>query len=129
MKKYLFIAVLLTLSLSISAQSVYRVHKTEMYIKDRNGDWELYSKNSDTKIQLCVEDDFITIWAKSPSMYKIYRSEGEDLNGKTFTGKSYPARELKKSESCIVHVINMSGELFVSVINKEYNLRFYLKDE
>lgn len=130
MKGIFLVLTFVASSLLASSQNVYRAHKTEMYTKEYSGDWELYSKNSDTKIQICLEDEFITIWAKSPSLYKIYKSEGEEIKGKTFTGMSYPAKDLKTDKMCIIHVINLDGEYVLSVVksSEKYNLRYYLKD-
>ena len=129
MKRILF---LLTLTLFTSvafSQRVYRVYKTEMHTKNSSGDWELYSKNSDTKIEMCIEDNFLTIWAKSPSVYKIYKEDSKDISGKTYKGTSYGGRDLKEDERCVIHILSMGdGEYMISIFKLQgYNLRYFLR--
>ena len=94
-------------------------------------EWELYQKNSDTDITIVVENEFLSIIGKSPSMYKIYSESKEDISNKNMVGIRYKARDLKHDTQVTIDIVKAvsSGTAMISVINynDEYNLRFFVK--
>jgi hypothetical protein len=106
---------------------------TEMYTYNRNTEeWELYQKNSDTKITVVIEEEFITFQAKTPSMYKIYESGKEPMNTKSLKGYRYQARDLRQDKAVKIDVMisEESKLVIVSIINftDGYNFRFFLTE-
>jgi len=98
---------------------------------DKTEQWELYKKNSDVDIIIILEDQFVSIQANSPTMFKIYESTKQSLNTEKLQGYRYEARDLKKDVMVKVDVLkskNDSGVALLSVVNQEegYNLRYYL---
>lgn len=131
MKKLSVFLVLIFLSLSSFAQTFYKATITEMYTLDRtNEEWKLYQKNSDVNITIVIEDEFISIQAKTPTMYKIYLNSKEPMNTKSLKGYRYLAKDLKEEKMVKIDVVvSEEAEMaIVSVINQDvgYNLRFYL---
>ena len=123
--------VLIFLSLSSFAQTFYKATITEMYMLDRTKEeWKLYQKNSDVNITIVIEDEFISIQAKTPTMYKIYLNSKEPMNTKSLKGYRYLAKDLKEEKMVKIDVVvSEEAEMaIVSVINQDvgYNLRFYL---
>jgi len=131
MKKLSVFLVLIFLSLSSFAQTFYKATITEMYTLDRTKEeWKLYQKNSDVNITIVIEDEFISIQAKTPTMYKIYLNSKEPMNTKSLKGYRYLAKDLKEEKMVKIDVVvSEEAEMaIVSVINQDvgYNLRFYL---
>lgn len=116
----------------ISAQSLFRAYVTEMYTYNKEKeDWDLYQKNSDVQIDIVVEDKFLSIQAKSPTMYKVYESTKQELNLKSFTGYRYEARDLKEDVMIKIDILKDKNSDWgmISIIHKEngYNLRYFVK--
>jgi hypothetical protein len=131
--KKIIIALLLCFSFSSAfTQTYYKVTTTEMHTyNSKTAGWDLYSKNSNTNIEVVVEDEFITIEANSPTMFKIYSVTKQELTTETLTGYSYEARDLKRDKMIRLDVVKSrknDGVALISVVNREegYNLRYYL---
>ncbi len=131
--KHLLIILSLCFSLnSAFTQTYYKASVTEMFVySDKTEQWELYKKNSDVDIIIILEDQFVSIQANSPTMFKIYESTKQSLNTEKLQGYRYEARDLKKDVMVKVDVLkskNDSGVALLSVVNQEegYNLRYYL---
>jgi hypothetical protein len=133
MKKFIILVSLLIINLFSFGQSYYKATMTEMYTYNRNSEeWELYQKNSDTKITVVIEDKFISFQAKTPSMYRIFEGTKEPIKTKSLTGYRYQAKDLKEEKLVKIDVV-MSEEtklVIVSIINFDegYNFRFYLTE-
>lgn len=134
MKKIFLAFICFLVSFSAISQSFYKVTNTELYLwNQKSEDWELYQKLSDLSINLCVEDEFVTIFAQSPSMYKIYNGTKSDISTKTLVGNRYVALDLKKGIEVKIDIVKLkegSGAM-LSVVNvKEgFNQRFFLTVE
>jgi hypothetical protein len=130
-KLILFLGLFLTLITSIGAQSYYVATKTEMYMYNtQTSEWELYQKNSDVSITVVLEDEFVHFQAKTPTIFKLYKSTRTDISGKTFEGFRYDALDLKKNLNCTIDILKLNEqEYMISVISnsREYNLRYYIK--
>jgi hypothetical protein len=130
-KLILFFGFLLTIITSVTAQSYYVATQSELYkYNTQSSKWELYQKNSDVNITVVIEDEFVHIQAKTPTVFKIYKSTAVDISGKTFEGFRYDAFDLKKDIKCTIDILKLNdGEYMISVIsiNREYNLRYYIK--
>jgi len=131
MKKLAILFFLGFISLSSFAQTFYKATITEMYMYDRNKEeWTLYQKNSDVNITVVIEDEFISLQAKTPTMYKIYLNSKEPMNTKSLKGYRYLAKDLKEEKMVKIDVVvSEEAEMaIVSIINHNegYNLRFYL---
>lgn len=132
MKKLILIIGFLLFSVfSVTAQSYYVATKTEMYMyNSQTSQWELYQKNSDVSITVVLEDEFVHFQAKTPTVFKLYKSTAVDISGKTFEGFRYDALDLKKNINCTIDILKLnSQEYMISVISnsREYNLRYYIK--
>lgn len=94
-------------------------------------EWDLYQKNSDTDITIVIEDEFLSIQGKSPSMYKIYTESKEDISNKNMVGARYKARDLKHDSQVAIDIVKISSSntAMISVVNytEGYNLRFFVK--
>lgn len=132
MKKFLISLFLIFLSFVGSSQSFYKVTNTELYLwNEETEEWKLYQKLSDLNINLCVEEEFVTIFAKSPSMYKIYNGTKTDMSTKTLIGNRYVALDLKKGIEVKIDIMrlreNSNGAMLSIVNTKEgFNQRFFL---
>jgi hypothetical protein len=133
MKNIIISISFLLASLISFSQGYYKATVTEMYTYNRNSEeWELYQKNSDTKITVVIEDKFISFQAKTPSMYRIYEGTKEPMNTKSLKGYRYQAKDLKEEKIVKIDIV-VSEEtklVIVSIINLDegYNLRFYLTE-
>ena len=119
------------MSFFTSAQTIYKAAVTEMYTWNvSNNEWDLYQKHSDVKIEVCVEDEFITIFAQSPTMYKIYKNTKEQISFSKYSGHRYTAKDLKTDSFVTVEIVgNLDDQVaLLSIINKseKYNLRYFL---
>lgn len=130
-KLILFLGFILVSIVSVTAQSYYVATKTEMYMYDsQTSKWELYQKNSDVNITVVLEEEFVHFQAKTPTIFKIYKSSAADISGKTFEGFRYDALDLKKNINCTIDILKLNEqEYMISVISnsREYNLRYYIK--
>lgn len=132
MKKLLLSIFLILVCVTSFCQDYYKAYTTEMYTYNKvSKEWELYQKNSDTDITIVVENEFLSIIGKSPSMYKIYSESKEDISNKNMVGIRYKARDLKHDTQVTIDIVKAvsSGTAMISVINynDEYNLRFFVK--
>ena len=134
MKKIL-LSLLLILSFFIcGAQSVYRASITELYFWDsQNEQWQLNTKQSDLNISITVEEEFISIHAKSPSMYRVFISTKEVISTKTLRGYKYAGVDLKSGQNVRIDVMKSieSNVGVISIINssEKYNLRYFVVTE
>lgn len=131
MKSIFVSLVFLFLSTFLNAQTIYRAAITEMYTWNTNlGEWQLYSKNSDVKIEVCVEDEFLTIFAHSPTMYKIYKNTKEPISFSKYSGHRYTAKDLKTDLLVTLDIAGSPDDkvALLSIVNKseQYNLRYFL---
>lgn len=129
--KKIFLSLLLLFFVTLTnAQSYYVATTTELHTFNyENEEWELSQKNSNTTITVVLEEEFLSIHANSPTMYKLYKSSGKSISGKDFEGYRYDALDFKKNEICKIDVIKFSEfSYLISVVKgREYNLRYYIK--
>jgi hypothetical protein len=130
MKKIVLFLSLLFCGIVGYSQSYYLATKSELYTYNSNNEeWELYQKNSDVNITIVLEDEFLSVQANSPSMYRIYKGRGKEISGKLYTGFRYDALNFKKNELCTVDIVKFDETNYLISIVKtgEYNLRYYIK--
>ena len=132
MKKTFLILIGILFSLLSIGQSYYRAVSTELYeYNSEKEEWFLKTKFSDTKIIVVIEEQFITIQAKSPTMYKVFSETKEDINTEKLLGYRYDARDLKLDLGVKIDVIRFkeSNLAMVSVVNRinGYNMRFFVE--
>lgn len=131
--KKIFITISLLLSFLLGfSQTYYKAYLTEMYTyNEKTKEWDLYQKNSDVNITLVIEEEFLSVQAKSPSMYKIYTNSKEDITTKSFTGYRYKGRDLRHESPVVIDILRGNQDTFalISVINsgEGFNLRFFIK--
>lgn len=133
MKKLILTLTLIISSLVLSAQTYYKATLTEMYTYDNiNKNWELYSKNSDVRITVVVEPEFISFQAKKPSMFKVYDNTKEEMNTKSLSGYRYSAKDLRDDQMVKIDVLvhKETKTAIISIINvsEGYNLRYFLTE-
>lgn len=131
MKKIILILLTVLLSTLITnAQSYYKATITEMYTYDyQSQKWTLYQKNSDVNITVVLEDDFISIQANKPTMYRVYKNTGTNISGESFQGFRYEALDLRENTPCSIDVIKFTdANYLISIIRNDnvYNLRYYI---
>lgn len=131
MKSFFLSLIFVLSSLIACSQTIYRASITELHTWNTyKEEWELHSKNSDVKIQVCVEDEFLTIFAQSPTMYKIYKNTKENISFSKYSGYRYTAKDLKTDLLVVLDIVGNSteGVALLSVMNKseKYNLRYFL---
>lgn len=129
--KTLFLTLLLSISTLLNAQSRYKAFTSEMYIYDSDKEeWILYQKNSDVDIDVIVEEQFITFFAKTPTMFKIDLGTKEKLSIGNSEGYRYSALDLRKDATVIIDILVSSdlSKTMISITNKykKYNLRYFL---
>ena len=129
---FLFLTSLLFSVISYS-QTYFKATHTEMYTQNQTtGDWDLYQKNSDVEIVVVVEDEFLSIQGKTPSMYKIYLNTKEAINTKGLSGFRYQGRDLKTDEKVTIDIIrskeseSAGGVISIIYSQPNYNLRFFV---
>ena len=133
MMKKIILSIVLILSCVVSfCQDYYKAYTTEMHTYNNTSkEWELYQKNSDTDITIVIENEFLSIQGKSPSMYKIYTESKEDISNKNLIGVRYKARDLKHDTQVTIDIVKVTSNstAMISVINynEGYNLRFFVK--
>lgn len=109
----------------------YKAISTEIHVKNTyTGEWDLYQKNAATNITVVVENDFISIQAQKPTIYRIYKTNLQDVSTDKIEGTRYVAKDLKSDEYCTIDVLKSrtSDYYMISVIKSGINLR-YLIDE
>jgi hypothetical protein len=130
--KTLLLSIFFTfVSLISQGQTVYRAVTAELHFYNKStDDWTLNTKYSDLKIDITVEEKYISINAKSPSMYRVLDGTKEDVNTKSFTGYRYSARDLKTDELVKIDILKHveSGVVVLSIINmtQGFNLRYFI---
>lgn len=129
-KTILSLTIALLSVLTLNAQSYYKATVTEMYTYNAKTEkWVLYQKNSDVNITVVLEDEFISIQANKPTMYRIYKNTSKEIDGESFTGYRYDAINLRENTRCVIDLIKLDESSYmISVIsgNLEYNLRYYI---
>ena len=130
MKKLIFTIFALIVGVVSYSQDVYKAYSTEMYTYNKDyKEWNLYEKNSDINIRIVVEEFFLTIQAKSPSMFKINQSSKEDVNTENFFGYRYLAKDLKEDVYVTIDIVRYKHEkAMISITNMSqgYRLIFYI---
>lgn len=117
---------------SQSGEAYYKAITTEMYTKNEYTDnWELYQKNGNTNITIVVEENFLSIQAQKPTIYRIFRGEIKEINTDKLVGSRYNAKDLKTDEYCTIDILKMKSSNFylISVISGRINLRYYVEVE
>lgn len=130
MKKIILFISLIFCGIVSNAQSYYVATKTELYTYNFNTEeWELRQNNPDVNIIVVMEEEFLTIEANSPTMYKIFKDTGKDIGTKSFTGYRYKSIDLKKNDICSMDVVKFGDSSYMISIIKgtDYNLRYYIK--
>jgi len=130
--KKLLLSLVLSLFCFISfSQDYYRAKNTEHYQwNSESEEWVLKTKYSDLDIVIVIEDEFLTIQAKSPSMYKIFAETKEDITTKKIVGYRFDARDLKRDTRVKIDIVRLTEGTtsMISIINsvEGYNLRFFI---
>jgi hypothetical protein len=110
-------------------ESYYKAVVTEMYIRsDAESSWELYQKNGTTNITIVVEDDFISVQAQKPTIYRIFKNNTEEINTDKLVGIRYLGKDLKTDEYCTLDIVkSKSSETYlISIIKKNMNFRYFI---
>lgn len=135
MKKTLLTIILSLILLIGSGQSneaYYKAVATEMYVKNEytNG-WDLYQKNGTTNITVVIEENFVSIQAQKPTIYRIYKDEIQQINTDKLIGSRYTAKELKTNEWCTIDVVRSKSEennfYLISIVVGKINLRYFVQ--
>ena len=132
MKKIIFSLILSLISLLSFSQTVYRCSMAELYIWNTSTEeWKLDTKLSDLKIDVTVEDEFISFHAKTPTMYKVYINTKEPMTTKSLDGYRYIGRDLRTDDEVKVDVFKSKTSSIgvISIVNtkKGYNFRYFLE--
>jgi hypothetical protein len=133
--KKLILTIAIVLSTLISfGQSVYRVSTAELYLYNSvSEEWILDTKLSDLKIDITVEEEFLSIHAKSPSMYRIYTSTKEIVTTKSLKGHRYSAIDLKTNNDVKIDILKHldSNVGIISIVdpNRKFNFRYFITIE
>jgi len=133
MKKLLFTLLLTFVSVISFSQTYHTATKTEMYVFNRNLEkWELYDVNLNVDIVVVLEENFVTIQANSPTMYRILQGSAKNISQKDFKGYRYEAIDLKKDIKCYIDIIETDNDsnYIISIFKlNDYILRYYMKSE
>ena len=134
MKKFFLILFLIFSSFCGFTQTVYRCSMAELYTLDPNTkDWTLDTKLSNLKIDITIEDEFISFHAKSPTMYRVYNNTKEPLTTKSLQGFRYDGRDLKTDDEVKIDIFKSktTNIAVISIINfrKSINFRYFLEVE
>jgi hypothetical protein len=133
MKKIFLSIALLLSSLFLSAQTFYKATLTELYTYNSySKEWNLHTKNSDVNITIVVETDFITIQAKVPSMYKVFKENAEPFNTESLQGYRYIAKDLRRDQYVKIDILRSKidniGIISIVDVDRGYNQRFFLTE-
>lgn len=133
MKKITLLLTFILGTLVINAQTYFKATLTELYFYDNyTKEWSLHTKNSDVNITIVVEEEFITIQAKTPSMYKVYTSGKEPFNTTNLQGFRYNAKDLRRDEMIKIDILKQkNGDVgLISIVNSEqgFNQRYFLTE-
>ena len=134
MKKVILILFLGFISLVSNSQTVYRVNTAELYLLNNSTEeWVLDTKLSDLKVDITVEDEFLSIHAKSPSMYRIFTAAKEPLSTKSLRGYRYSGIDLKTNNNVKIDILRAidSNVGIISIVNleKKINFRYFIEIE
>lgn len=128
--KKLFLSLILSLFYLVScSQTSYLATRSEIYeYNHQSKDWVLYQKNSNVEIILVFEEEYLTIQAQSPSMYKVYPETKKPIESEELRGFRYDAYDFKRSVSCKLDIVKYDEKYFlISIVRGDYNLRFYIE--
>lgn len=119
-----------TVAYSQEKDMVFNAVSAEMHLKDSKGEWYIYQKNGNTNITVKLEKNVLSIYAESPTMYRLDGKNTVDLNTKSFEGVSFLAKELKKDEKCRVDILKHKTSKYwiLSIFYDEINLRYTLEE-
>jgi hypothetical protein len=131
MKNLILTLVILLGSFVAKSQTVYRAVMAELYVLNSNKEWTLDTKLSDLKINVTVEEEFITISAKSPTMYRVFINSKEQISSKTLKGYRYSGVDLKSSDNVTIDVMRSTesdiGIISIVNLDKKFNFRYFLE--
>jgi hypothetical protein len=132
MKKIITILLLsiVTTTYSQSKDMNFLAVATEMHLKNSKDEWYLYQKNGKTNITVKIEKDVLSIYAESPSMYRLDGKNIVDIDTKSFVGVSFMAKELKKDLKCRVDMLkHKESDLWIlAIFYDDINLRYTLEE-
>jgi hypothetical protein len=132
MKKLLLLLTLMVSSLLVKSQTTrYRAVTTELYSYNSTKEtWDLYKSNENTDILIVVEENFVTIQAQTPSMFRVYSESKEPLKSKSLYGYRYRAKDLRTEDYVKIDIMTMDDGPYVllSIINmtEGLNYRYFL---
>lgn len=132
MKKLLLLLTLMISSLFVKSQTTrYKAVTTELYSYNATKEsWDLYKTNENTDIIIVVEENFITIQAQSPSMFRVYSESKESIRAKSLYGYRYRAKDLRTDDYVKIDIMTMDDGPYVllSIINltEGFNYRYFL---
>lgn len=114
-----------------SNEVYFKASSTEMYVKNVKGEWDLYQKNGSTNITIVLEENFISIQAQKPSIYRIYKSTSQPIETEKLEGSRYNAKDLKTEEYCTVDVLRIKSTSYyvISIVNDFVNLRYFVDSD
>lgn len=122
---------LLTVFVSFAfGQNYYKAVQTEVHKKNTyTNKWELLDQNKNTSIDIVSENNLLNIQAQSPTMYKLYSLDKEEIVHEKFNGYRYRATELKNDINCTVELLyhKETGYVIISVLYSDYNLRYFVE--
>lgn len=135
MKKTLLTIILSLILLISSAQTneaYYKAVSTELYVKNEyTNAWDIYQKNATTNITVVIEENFVSIQAQKPTIYRIYKDEIQQINTDKLIGSRYTAKDLKTNEWCTIDVVRSKSEdngfYLISIIVGKINLRYFVQ--
>lgn len=132
MKKFILTLLLSVITFFGFTQTVYRCSMAELYLWNSSSkDWSLDTKLSDLKIDVTIEEEFISFHAKSPTMYRVYNNTKEPLETKLLQGYRYQARDLKTDDDVKIDILKSKSTsvAVISIINikKGFNFRYFLE--
>ena len=126
--KNLFLTLIFSLiTLFSKSQTVCRAFTAELYtLSSDRQEWLLDTKISDLKVDITLEDEFISIHAKSPTMYRIFNGSKETVDTKSLQGLRYKGVDLKTNESVTIDVLvgKDSNIGVISIVNHTKNINF-----
>jgi hypothetical protein len=131
-KKLLVILLLVSFPFGIVAQTnehYYKAVATEMYVRNNsNTEWQLYQKNGSTNITIVLEEEFISVQAQKPTIYRIFKNKIEEIDTDNLIGNRYFGRDLKTDEYCTIDVVKSrtSETYLISIIKTNINLRYFI---
>jgi hypothetical protein len=130
MKNLLLLSVLFfnVVSAQDNKETYFKAYSTEFHIKDNYGDWSLHQKNGKTNITMVLEEDFLSIHAQKPTVYKIYKTSSEPLKTENLKGSRYIGKDLKTEESCTIDILQykQTDVYIISIVKGDFNFRYFV---